>query len=200
MNTSNYTSVVSWREGDELRFYLGDLTNTNYDISMTNAVATLHTVTGAWDVSPIDDVITCSTTYRTNNQEDTYCGTSDSQVLQMESGNSHNGTAIRMRVSFGPFYVSGSDVTNEFTRLHIIGRQTKGIKVKYRLWDMPRRVDDKFLGVGECTNDLTELVIPNSHNQASAIEILFEEDGSLENDTFIEKMTLFYKPVMRRII
>lgn len=198
MSTDNYDNVVAWEEGESLRWYLGDITNTNYGISMTNAVATLNTVTNAWDVSPIDDVITCSTTFRTNNRRDTYCGTSDDAVHKMGSGNSFNGTPINMLLETKVYYPSGEDVINEYPRIQFIGRQTKGVKVKVRLWNNPLGVGE-WKGIGELTNDRTELLLPNDYKLSSGIQLGFYENGTLENDIYIEKAIIFYKPSRVRL-
>lgn len=200
MAASAFDDVVAWKEGEELRWYLGTLTNTNYNISMSNAVATLNTVTGAWDVSPIADVVTCSTVFRTSGQEDTYVGTSDDQVLKMSSGNSFNGSAINALLDTKPYYPAGTDVINDFTKIQVIGRAVKGTKVKYKLWDTPRDVDDEWYALGELTGDKTELDIQTEHNQGSGIQLRFEDVGTLENDAFVEKFTIFYKPDRRRFL
>jgi hypothetical protein len=199
MSADNYDSVVVWEEGDELRFYLGDLSNSNYDISMSNAVATYHTGIGVWDVSPIADVITCAATYRTSNREDTYCGTSDDEVLQMADGNSHNGAAIRMLLETKVYYPAGTDVLNEFPRIQVIGRKTNNIKVKYKLWNKPNLVDDKWQPLGELSTDKTEIELPLKNNLASGIQLQFSELGILENDTYLEKISIFYKSKQVRV-
>lgn len=199
MDTGNYDNVVAWEEGEDLRFFIGDLTNANHDISLTNAVATINTVTNAWDVSPIADVITAATTYRTNNRRDTYTGTSDSQVMKMSSGNSHNGTAIRLNVETGPRYPAGTDVINDFTHLQVIARKGRGIKVGLKRWGKPTGVDDRYIPLGELSDDMTELNIPRGKNTASGYSLQFGELGSLENDAFVEKATMFYRPQRTRI-
>lgn len=199
MNPTNYTSVVAWEEGEEIRFFLGDLSYTNQYISMTNAVATLNTVTGAWDVSPIADIITCATVFRTSNRQDTYLGTSDNEVLQMSDGNSFNGDPISAVLETKVYYPAGSDIINIFPTVQVIGRQTKGIIVQYKLWNTPKNVDDQWKSLGELDADKTELNIPVSHNRASGIQLRFSEVGTLENDMYIEKVTIFYRPESKRI-
>lgn len=198
MSAANYDDVIVWEEGENLRWYIGNITNANYGISMTNAVATLNTVTNAWDVSPIDDVITCSTTFRTSNQKDTYCGTGDDAVHKMATGNAFNTAPINMLLETKVYYPSGTDVINEFPRIQIIGRQTKGVKVKVKLWNNPRSVGE-WRGIGELTDDKTELTLPNDYTIASGIQIGYYENGTLENDIYIEKATIFYKPSRVRL-
>lgn len=199
MSTASYDDVVAWREGDELRWFLGNITNTNRGISMTNAVASLNVTTNAWDVSPIADVITCSTVFRTNNREDTYNGTSDDEVLQMVDGNSFNTTAIHSRLETKVYYPSGSGVINENKAIQVIGRATKGVRVEYKLWNTPKNVDDRWLSLGELDADKTELDIPTGHNESSGIQLAFDLVNTLENDTYIEKYTIFYRPQRTRL-
>lgn len=198
MSVSNYTTVVGWEEGDSLRWYLGDLTNKNYDISMTKAVATLHIPTGAWDVSPIADEITCATTWIQNGQRDTYLGTADGQVMKAATGYSHNGIPINLNVETKVYYPSGTEVINEFTSLEVIGRQTKGIKLRIRLYDNPNRVSE-WMNLGELKDDRTVLEVKGD-NLASGFQLGFMENSILENDYLIEKATMFYKPQSVRII
>lgn len=201
MSATNYTGVVSWEEeGNKLRFFLGDLTNTNYNISMTKAVATLNVDTNTWSVDPIADTITCAATFRTSNQQDTYCGTADSQVLKMNTGYNFNGTPIGSTLETKVYYPSGTEIVNEYPYLQVIGRSTKGTKIKYKLWDNPTGVDQEWWPLGELTDDKTELIIPSRHNQSSGIQLKFEELGSLENDTYIEKVSFFYKPNRMRLM
>ncbi len=200
MTAANYTEVVAWEEGDEIRFFLGDLTNNNYGISMTNAVASYHTANGAWDVSPIADVIKCAAAFRTSNREDVYCGTSDDEVLQMADGYSHNGTPIRWTLETKVFYPGGTDVLNDFTKVQAIGRQLTGIKVKYKLWDKPRFVDDQWIPLGELTGDKCELELPATKEMASGIQLQLSEFGELENDLYVEKLGIFRIPKQLRVI
>ncbi len=182
MTTTNYTEVVAWKEGEELRFYLGNLTNTNEGISITNAVATLDTTTNSWDISPIADVVKVATNFRTVNRLDWYTGTSDSQVLKMKDGNSFNTAPIPLVAETKVIYPSGTEVQNEFPFIQVIASNAKGLKVKYKLWNHPTGVDDQWLGLGEITADLTEFTVPLDHQQAAGIALRVEEDGSLEND------------------
>ena len=204
MNASNYTGVVAWEEGDELRFFIGDLTNNNDDISMTNAVATLNTVTGAWDVSPIADVLTCATTYVVSNVKNSYTGTSDSQVLKMNTGFNHNGSPIPAVVETTVKYPSGSEIMNDFTAVQAISKNATGLRLSYKFWNKPKDVDDRWWPLGDITEDKTEFEAGQLNNmlgrQACGIQFRVEEDGSLENNWLVEKITVFYKPDRARLV
>lgn len=200
MSTSNYTEVVAWKEGEEVRFFLGDISNPTEGISITNAVATLDTTSQGWDVGPISDIVKVATNFRTGNRLDWYVGTSDSQVLKMASGYNFNGSPIPFAAETKIFYPSGSEVQNEYPYIQVISKNAKGVKVKYKLWDHPKNVDDQWLGLGEITNDLTEFTVPLNHLTSAGIQFRFEEDGSLENDYYLEKISVFYKPNRTRLL
>lgn len=197
MSASNYPEVVAWEEGDELRFFIGNLSNNNENISMTNAVATLNTATGAWDVSPIADVITCSSPYVVSNVKNSYCGTSDSQILKMNSGYTHNGSPIAAVLETGVRYPSTPEVLNDFIALQIISKNATGVRLSYKLWDTPFNVDDRWFSLGEITGDRTEFkasIMNNLLNRVgSGIQFRIEEDGSLENNWLIERISGFYR-------
>ena len=193
MSSANYTEVVGWREGEELRWYLGNLTNSNYDIDMDKAVATINTGISAWDVSPIADEITCATEFQFGNEQQYYTGNSEGQVLKMGTGNNFNGDPIRYRLETKVYYPEGIERILEMDGIQVVGRQTKGLRIYYKLWDNPNGRDDEWLGIGELNNDLTELLVNYDHKFASGIQFAFEGFDILENDLFVEKFNILYK-------
>lgn len=204
MAASNYGAVVAWAEGNELRFFLGNLSATNLIEAMTNAVATYNVDTGAWSVDPIADNITATSTWIVSSQQNSFLGTNDAQVLKMDSGNSQNGTAIRARLETKVYYPASSEIVNTFPYLQVVARNAKGVKVKYKLWDIPNNeryslVDQDYSGAGEIEGDLTEFILPDTHFTGSGIQIMFEELGTTENDWYIEKVSIFYKPDRSRL-
>lgn len=200
MSASNYSEVVVWEEGDELRWFIGNLSNNNEDISMTNAVATLNTATGAFDVSPIADVIKCGTTFISSNVKNSYCGTDDNQILKMGSGNSHNGTPIAAVLETKVVYPSGSEILNDYPFIQVIGRNARGIRIAYKLWDKPIDIDDRWQPLGDLKGDKTEFQPNIKDRLASGIQFRIEEDGALENDWLIEKISFFYRPDRTRML
>lgn len=203
MDTSNYTEVTAWEEGDELRFFIGDLTNNNENISMTKTVATLNTVTGAWDVSPISDVVTCATTYVVSNVKNSYCGTNDEQVMKMGSGYNFNGNPISSVVETGPRYPAGSEILNDWLAFQVISKNAIGVRLSYKLWNTPLDVDDRFYPLGEITGDKTEFEASKKNfllnRESSGVEFRVEENGKLENNWSIEKISGFRRAKRSRL-
>ena len=200
MATASYDNVVAWSEGSELSFFLGDLSATNHIDAMTNARAVYNTETGAWTVEPIADVITAATTWRTGNEEDTYLGTSDDEILQADDGNSYNTAPMYSTVETKVYYPAGSEIICDFPYIQVIGRNLKGIMLKFKLWDDPVHVDQEWTSLGECTADKTEFTLAPQHFQGSGIQFKVDEIGTVENDWYIEKISIFYKPDRSRLL
>jgi hypothetical protein len=194
MSASNFASVIAWQEGPCLRFFLGNLTNANFDISLNNAVASYNFMTNSWSVDPIADVITATTVYRSNNSESVYNGTSGSLVIQMNNGNTFNGSPIPWVLETKVYYPSGPESINTFRACQIIARNfSNGVHVAYRLWDQPKLVDDTWKDIGELRGDKTELTFKETHKRGSGIQFQFREDSGNEADIYIEKITTFYE-------
>lgn len=206
MATASYDNVVAWAEGNELRWFLGNLSANNYIDAINNVVASLNVDTGAWSIDPIADTITCATPWRTANEEDTYCGTSSSQVLQMDDGNTFKTTPISALVETKVYYPAGSEIVNEYPFIQIISRNARGVKVKYKLWDRPignqrySTVDKEWWSLGQLEDDLTEFPLSNDHNQSSGIQFRFDDMSSQEKDAYIEKISIFYRPNRSRLL
>ena len=200
MATGSYDNVIAWAEGNELRWFIGNLTANNYIEAVNNIIITLNVDTNAWSVDPCQDTITAVTTWRTSNEEDTYTGTSDDEILQMDDGNSHNTTAISALLESKVYYPSGSELINEFPYVQIISRNARGIRVKYKLWDQPGNVDDKWWSLGQIEGDKTEFTLPKDHQSASGIQFRFDEMSTVEKDAYVEKISIFYRPNRTRLL
>ncbi len=199
MSTTNYDNVVAWKEGTEIRFYLGNLSATNLIESMTNAVATYNVDTGAFSVDAIADVITASTVWRTNNQEDTYLGTSDDEILQVEDVYTFNTSAISSVLETKVYYPAGSEVICEIPYIQVISRNARGVRLQYKLWNHPEEIDSTWSPLGDINEDKTEFTLPITHYSSSGIQLKFDEVGTTENDWYIEKISIFYRPERSRI-
>jgi hypothetical protein len=80
-----------------------------------------------------------------------------------------------------------------FTRLQVIARDARGVRVRYKLYNTPRDIDDQWLPLGEISGDKTEFTIPLNHNRAAGYQIRFEESGIREPTQYIEKTSMFYQ-------
>jgi len=192
--SSFYGSVVGWREGDWVRMYVGDITNSQRDISVTKAVISYNEAVNGWSIDPITKVPTCATTFMESGAQKIFFGDNSSRIEQTPSGYSFDGQPIGWAMEVGPRYPLGSQVLNKFTRVQVIARDARGVTVKYKLYNNPKDVDDQWTTLGEISNDKTDLVIPNNHARASGFDLRFEQIGIKENTQNIEEVSMFYLP------
>ncbi len=199
ISSSNYDTVVGWIEGNLYRAYVGNISNSNssveaHNIEIANGVFTYDITTGATYIDSVTDVLRSAATVVEDNVEKVFIGNDSNEVMQTPSGSSFNGTAISMKVSKGPVYPRGSDVINVFTRVQIISRDGFGITARYRLWDRPFDIDDKWRDLGNLRSDKEVFEVPHDHSRSSGIEIEFNDHGARENNPVIEQITIFSYP------
>lgn len=207
-----FNEIVAWREGELVRFYVGDISNTQRNISVTKAVLSLNVNTGAWSVDTLGFAAKCATSFilpvsnvygSTKGIEYTAIGDSDGNTHTMNTGYKfateyqaegvdYAGNPIPWAMETGVHYPEGSEMLVKFTRVQIIARDAKGVSVKYKLYDNPKDIDQEWRTLGDIENDKTEFIIPIAHNRASGIDFRLEEISTRENTLSIEKITIFY--------
>lgn len=192
ISSTIYSTIVGWREGDWYRCYVGDISNTQRNLSVTKAVLSHNSITNKWSIDPIADTIYSCGSYIELGAQLNLIGTADDEVHLTPSGYSYNGATIPWVMETGTHYPEGSESINRFTRIQIIARDADGVRVRYKLVDAPDKIDDNWLPLGELDGDKTELDVPLDHNWASGINIRCEDNGLRENTLYIEKITLFY--------
>ena len=195
-----YFFRILFRGEDTDNYYFANIDNSNFDIDMDRAVASLNLDVQGWTVDPIADPVTDSTTFRIGNEQRNFIADNANEVMRMGIGNNFNGSNIASTLETKVYYPKGSEVINTFESIQVIGRQTRGVRVKYKLWDNPTEVDQRWFDLGELSGDKTELIVPHSHNQASGIQFKFDEVGTFENDFYIEKISGFYKVSRSRLL
>lgn len=193
ISSNMYGSIVSWVENNLFRSYVGTITNSNYNISIPNAVVTWDYANRAWSVDPIADTILVSTQFRQSNTKQTYIGTSDDQILVTPSGNDFNGNAIPHMFEITD-YPNGTQAINTFNRLQVISESARGMQIQYKLLLAPFESDEEYQPLGQLDHERTELYFPEFHNQASGIGLRFLGIDAQEATSIIKKMTIFYIP------
>ena len=186
--------ICAWREGNTYRCYVGDITNTQRNISVTKAVLSYDVPNNKWSIDPINKVPKCATTWVVNNIEQVFFGDDNATVYQTPIGYTLSGSHIPWAAETGVGYPEGSEFMNKFTRVQIIGRDCRGVRISYKLYNNPREVDTQWQPLNDLEYDKTELVLPVSHNRAAGINFRFEEISNQENAHFIEKISVFYIP------
>lgn len=192
ISSSNFGSVVGWREGNWARMYVGDITNSQRSISVSKAVLSYDELNNGWSVDPISKVPTCSTVFMENGAQKTFFGDDSARVEQTPSGYSFDGSDVAWAIETGPQYPMSSEMLVKFTRIQVIARDARGANVRYRLYNNPRDVDDQWYTLGQIQNDKTEFLISQDHCRASGIECRIDDTDTKENTPFVEKLSFFY--------
>lgn len=193
ISTGKYTTIAAWSEGELYRAFVGDLSNTNYDISLSKVVLTYNVNTQRWSIDPIADNITTATTFRQAGTENIYLGTDNSQILITPSGNSFNSVDIPWVNNTNFYYPSGTDYLNTIKRVNIYSTNAEGLRVLYKLKYTPYATDQQWKGLGEISDGKTVIELPTSHNQASGIAFKFQGTDQQEATAIIEKMSILYR-------
>lgn len=193
INSGAYTSIVSWRERDLYRAYVGNIVNNDKGINILGAVVTWDYNAKAWSIDPINDVITVATDFRQAGIKQVYLGTNADKILITPSGNDFNGASIPWSFDSTVYYPAGTQVINTFTRVQIFHENAEGVTVKYQLHLTPFKSDDNFDGLGSLTGERTEFYIPPNHNKASGIKLRFIGMDSQKATALIKKISIFYR-------
>lgn len=194
ITSANYDNIVAWREGNIYRAYVGDVTNTARNISITNCVLELDLDNNVWTPGKISHVIKCATLHRESNIENTYIGDDSAQVFKTPSGYSDAGSSVPWYMETKVIYPSGSEIINTINKVQIISRDASGVQVRYKLINNPFASDEDWQGLGEIKYDKTELFIPKNHSKACGIQYRLEKNDAVEPTQLIEKISTFYKP------
>lgn len=187
------TPQIAWREGNLYRCYVGDITNTNCNISISDAVVTLDYDAKSWSVDPIADTVVAAAEFRSGNTKVAFIGTDDSQVHQTPMGNTFNGAPVSWKFDTKSLYPTGTNWSNTFTKARIISENANGVKVSYRRRLAPFNSDDNFTPLGDIRHEMQELTFPEGKNQSSGVEYRFQGISTTEPVAVIKKNSTFYR-------
>jgi len=191
--SSAFSSVVSWREGDLYRAYVGDIENTSKNIALSKVVFTFDYNSSIWSIDPIAHVITSSTRFRKLGAKQTYLGTNDDKIFLTPSGNLYDTSPVPWQITLRPVYPSGVEYVNTFTRVEVYSENAQGVRVQYKLHLKPYDTDDSFFGLGQIKNEKTIFTVPERHNQASGLQIQCVGIDGTESTALIKKIVIYYR-------
>ena len=195
ISSSNYASTSAWQTGDLYKCYVGDITDTDKNISIAKAVFVYDISANAIWFESLGDTLQDTTTFVESGADNLYACNDGTQVFQLESGTTDDTVNYSWYVETGPIYtVSGSEINKEFQGLEIFVERGFGASVQYKIIGNENGNDDKeWRSIGQITNNLTTLDIPN-HPRGRGIRIrLFREP--IQEVIVLEKITVYYKPI-----
>lgn len=191
IDSGMYTHIIGWKEGQLFRWYVGDISNTDYNLTVSNAVITYDYSSQAWSIDSIADEIEAATEFRQGGTKSAFIA-NDTQVFQTPLGNDFGGSPIPFSFEVGSIFPSGTDYSNTFTRLQVISENAVGIRVYYKRRLKPFASDKEFRLLGTITKESTWMLFPEDANQSSGVDIRFEGISSTEATALIKKFKLFY--------
>ena len=194
ISSSNYTSVVGWQEGNIYRLYVGDISNAQHNISVSNAVISYDTTSDALSVDTISHAPTVATGFLENDVDKTYFGTDGGEIYHTPSGYNQGATTNPIPFTFvtQDVYPTGGISINDFTRIIVFSRDANGTSVSFKPINTPSATGKEFITLGELKDDRTEFQLPRDTNKACGINLRFLESSIRENTLLIEKIIIFY--------
>jgi len=192
ISSTNFPETVAWNEGNWYRVYVGDIDNTQRNISLDDVIISFDVINNKFSIDPVNKNIACSTTFLESNQQKIFFGDDNGEVFQTPSGYNFDGSPISFIIETGVHYPVGVEQYLRFTRIQIIARDAAGVSVKYKLYNTPLTNDDQWNPLGQIVDDKTEFQVPKRHNFGAGIEIRCDETSTAENTPYIEKILIFY--------
>ena len=184
---------VAWREGNLYRCYVGNISNTDYNISVNNAVISFDYDSKAWSIDPIADIVKVATEFRSGSTKVSFIGTDDSQVMQTHLGNTLNGEPIVWNADTKAIFPSGTDWNNTFTKVRVISENASGVKLLYKRRLAPFNSDNNFMPLGDIRNEMQEFYFPEDKNRSSGVEYRVQGTSTTEPVAVIKKISTFYR-------
>lgn len=198
ISASNFDDVVAWQVGEGIyRIFVGDVTNTPEDISVTNCIIDYDSVTQTITPGRYNDVIRVAGKFRESGNDNIYIGTDSDNIMQDNSGNSDNGTAIPWFVDTGFHFPFGNGNQAEITSVEVHTRNGRGVSVRYKLYGTPNKIDKEWSSLGSVKDRVTEFKL-RDNNQARGFALMFS-DSSTQAPPVIDKVDVFWKYRVRRI-
>ena len=203
VSSDMYPNIVAWVTGpsqETLRVFVGDLTDTDNNISLTNAILDYDTSNQAWSPGALPFKVTCATTFRESNTNNVLLGTDVGTVYQDNKGTSDNTVAIPWMIDTGFHFPAGPQIEIEFEKFQVHSKKGRGMQVKYKLYGTPYKIDKQWRPLNDVENDVTEFILKGRSeldNKGRGIAIQFTESSD-DKTPIIERVDLFWKPTTAR--
>ena len=203
VSSDMYPNIVAWVTGpsqETLRVFVGDLTDTDNNISLTNAILDYDTSNQAWSPGALPFKVTCATTFRESNTNNVLLGTDIGTVYQDNKGTSDNTAAIPWMIDTGFHFPAGPQIEIEFEKFQVHSKKGRGMQVRYKLYGTPYKIDKQWRPLNDVENDVTEFILKGRSeydNKGRGIAIQFTESSD-DKTPIIERIDIFFKPTTAR--
>lgn len=194
IDSSNYSSTVGWRVGDLYKVYVGDITNTDKDISIPNAVIVFNAASNSLYFESYTNAVTATTEFVESSQTNLYMGGDSTFIYQLEIGSDDDGTNYSWYVETSSYYPSGSELVKQFEGIEVYVQRGLGATIQYKIvGDEKGNNDEDWQSLGSVTNNLTSLPIPNLP-KGRGIRFRISREP-INEPIILEKIDVFYTPL-----
>jgi len=203
-------NACSYVKGDKYRVYVGGITNTEYDISLTNAYLEWDFATKRWTVGTMNDKVVIYNAYFEDDTEIIYDDTAvtysdpdvqydgyesaepvvffasaDAEIMKDESGYDDDGSAVEMRVTTPKLYGDDPDEYKLYQRVAVQSRNGMATTVRYKV------DQEDWEELGLLTEEFVQFDFRPGWARGRAIQLQFT-DSSTGWPVTIEGFTIYY--------
>lgn len=196
ISSSMRDNVVGWEVNERVEMYIGDTTTRDGE-SISNCAVVWDTITETWSTRSLPFDIDAVTKWTQSGKNDTYLGTSDSQVIKADSGYSYAGTAMAFELTDQPLFPQGKDIMVNFDRVRVWIKSGHAIQLLYKLFYMP--IDGTSWGNsdwipirGKADAELAEFSLSDQElKRAAGIQIRFVQSSG-EESFVLERYKIYF--------
>jgi len=198
-----YPDVVAWPTGssrETLRVLIGDVTDVDNGISLTNGILDFDTTNQAWSPGAMLTKFTCKTEFRESNDKNVFLGNTADEVYQDNTNTSDNGVVIPWMADTGFHFPAGPQVEIEFEKFLVYTKKGRGMQVRYKLYGTPWKIDKQWRPLNDIENEVTEYQLKGRSeydNIGRGIAIQFTESSD-DKTPVVERVDIFYKLTTQR--
>ena len=155
--STNYNAVVAWPINEEIyRCFVGNISNSDAGISLSNAYFDYDLATQTWSVGTYPYSIYSATSYIESQAKNSFFGTTTDEVYQDNTGNADGGTTpIEWNMETIWHFPFGTQAEGEFTRVQVFTKNGRGINLKYKCYGVPNTVDKEWIPLGDIEDYIT---------------------------------------------
>lgn len=209
VDAATLDEIASFADGDKVRFYVGTVTNSDEDISLSNAYFEYNTAAKCWfvgtqsqnstvyfDYNAIVAQYTYDSTELTyDNDTSNYdgflpqgrrilMGSNNSKIYQLESGFTDDSTNIPFVVETAPLFQGDPDIIKSYMRVTVRTKYGSSLMVQFKV------DSNDWVTLGECQEESTSFEIME---QGKSITLRFFDGGS-GFPVRLEGYSIFYIP------
>lgn len=134
VTAANKLIAVGWNVDDQvLKMFVGDVSNSDTGLTITNCVVCYDVDSGAWWTEEIADVINCKTDWVEDSAKKTFIFSNAGEAFEIELGNLFDDAEIPLEAETHYHFPATPEYAVPFTRFKIYGEQLRTITVLLKL-------------------------------------------------------------------